>query len=128
MQVALCGMRPVIQLGCSVRRRGKAGAALECVGSARPADNQRQPYHSHTVAPDRGKPGSGVIETVRGRLSVNQRSWRHVSGTRLDDALGALLPSRGSLGRGIDWRGEGRAIQAGWGWRGRLAEHQLDLT
>jgi hypothetical protein len=43
----------------------------------------------HTFAPDRGKPGSGVIETVRGRLSVNQRSRRHVSGTRLDDAVGA---------------------------------------
>ena len=63
------------------------GGVLGCVVSARPADSQRQPYRSHTVAPDRGKPGSGVIETVRGRLSVNQRSWRHVSGTRLDQPL-----------------------------------------
>ena len=37
--------------------------------------------------PTRGKPGSGVIETVRGRLSVNQRSWHQVSGTRLDEPL-----------------------------------------
>ena len=37
--------------------------------------------------PTRGKPGSGVVETVRGWLSVNQRSWRDVSGTRLDEPL-----------------------------------------
>ena len=51
------------------------------------ADSQRQSCRSHTVAPDRGKPGSGVIETVRGRLSVNQRSWRPVSGTRLAEPV-----------------------------------------
>jgi hypothetical protein len=78
--------------------------------------------------PTRGKAGSGATETVRGRLSVNQRSSPHVSGTLLENSVRALLPSRGGLGRGIDWRGECRAVQAGWGRRGRVAEQQRDLT
>jgi hypothetical protein len=87
--VALCGRRPVIQLGCSVRRRGKAGAAFECVVSARLADSQRQSYRSQTVAPDGRQAGVGRNRDGAGRLSVNQRSWRHVSGTRLDEPLAA---------------------------------------
>lgn len=66
---------------------GESGCGARVLVRARLADSQRQPYRSQTVAPDRGKPGSGVIETVRGRLSVNQRSWRDVSGTRLDEPL-----------------------------------------
>lgn len=51
------------------------------------AGDQSESNRSHSVPPDRGKPGSVVIETVRGRLSVNQRSWRQVSATRLDEPL-----------------------------------------
>jgi hypothetical protein len=42
--------------------------------------------------PTPGKAGSGATEPVRGRLSVNQRSWPHVSGTRLENSVRALLP------------------------------------
>lgn len=49
-----------------------------------------QPYRSYTVAPDAEQAGVGRNRDGGGWLSVNQRSGRDVSGTRLD---GPLAPS-----------------------------------
>ena len=63
-----CGRRPVIQLGCSVWRRGKRVRRLSVWLVLGRLTVSAGPTRSHTVAPDRGKPGSGVNEAVAGAV------------------------------------------------------------
>lgn len=63
-----------------------------------------------STAPTPSRPtGSGAIETVRGRLSVNPRSWRRVSGTRLDEPLAPSDVREAGL-----CRRDALAVVSGW--------------